>query len=60
MGERARGPAVCAWCGTPAPGTGVPLEWVTSIEGGVLRRYCGQCAREHLRSIEAKLDADWW
>jgi hypothetical protein len=42
-----------------ADGT-VPLGWVASIEAGRTRTFCATCAREHLRSIEAKLDSDWW
>ncbi|MDX6320013.1 MAG: hypothetical protein QOD35_3413 [Nocardioidaceae bacterium] len=38
----------------------VPLSWAVSIEAGRTRTYCEACAREHLRSIEAKLDSEWW
>jgi hypothetical protein len=38
----------------------VPLGWVVSVEAGRTRTYCEMCAREHLRSIEAKLDSEWW
>ena len=38
----------------------VPLSWVVSVEAGRTRSYCEACAREHLRSIEAKLDSEWW
>ena len=38
----------------------VPLSWVVSVEAGRTRTYCETCAREHLRSIEAKLDSEWW
>jgi hypothetical protein len=38
----------------------VPLSWVVSVEAGRTRTYCKACAREHLRSIEAKLDSEWW
>jgi len=64
---------VCDFCGTPAPkgddrgdsdnaGTPdeVPFTWVTSIENGRRRVYCERCSRDHLRSIESKLDAEWW
>lgn len=52
---------VCDVCGSRAPGDDdVPLTWVVSVEGGVARAYCERCAREHLRSIEAKLDSRWW
>ena len=66
--------AVCAFCGhssdpaEPADGAGrsedatddVPLTWVTSVENGKARVYCDDCARAYLRSIESKLDAEWW
>jgi hypothetical protein len=45
------------------PGAGlddVPLSWVRSVENGATRAYCDRCAREHVRSIEAKLDASYW
>jgi hypothetical protein len=45
--------------GAEADGT-VPLGWVISVEAGRTRTYCEACARAHLRSIEAKLDSDWW
>jgi hypothetical protein len=38
----------------------VPLGWVVSVEAGRTRTYCEACSREHLRSIEAKLDSEWW
>jgi hypothetical protein len=38
----------------------VPLTWVTSVENGRSKLFCDQCAREHLRSIESKLDSAWW
>jgi hypothetical protein len=50
----------CAWCGTLAEGEEPPLTWSTSVERGVLRCYCERCSREHVRSIEGRLDADWW
>jgi hypothetical protein len=50
----------CSRCGAPAPAGGPPLTWVSSVERGGLRWYCDACAREHLRSIEGKLDAEWW
>lgn len=38
----------------------VPMSWVRSVEHGVTKLYCDRCSREHLRSIEAKLDAEYW
>jgi hypothetical protein len=53
---------VCDMCGEPAPGEPgtMPLTWVTSVENGKRRVYCERCSRENLRSIEAKLDSEWW
>jgi hypothetical protein len=38
----------------------VPLTWVTAVERGRTKVFCEQCARENLRSIESKLDSEWW
>ena len=38
----------------------VPLSWMVSVEAGRTRTYCEACSRQHLRSIEAKLDSEWW
>jgi hypothetical protein len=38
----------------------VPMTWVTSMENGKRRVYCDRCSRDHLRSIESKLDSEWW
>ncbi|MGN6333220.1 MAG: hypothetical protein ACTHOD_16480 [Motilibacteraceae bacterium] len=50
----------CAHCGTAEPGESPPLTWVSSVERGAQRWYCERCARENLRSIEGKLDSEWW
>ncbi|WP_107400570.1 hypothetical protein [Streptomyces africanus] len=55
-------PLVCDRCGTSA-GTladGPPLTWTHSVENGVRRYFCETCSRENLRSIEGRLDSDWW
>jgi hypothetical protein len=65
--------AVCGFCGRvsnsaePSDDTAagevpeeIPLTWVRSVENGKARVYCDACARTHLRSIESKLDAEWW
>jgi len=49
----------CALCGTSA--VGPPLTWMFELDprrGGLW--YCGRCARENLRAVEAKLDQEWW
>lgn len=53
---------MCDRCGTSA-GTladGPPLTWTHSVENGVRRSFCETCSRENLRSIEGRLDSDWW
>ena len=50
---------VCAACGAVAP-TALPLTWSASTEAGRRVWICERCAREHVRSIEAKLDSAWW
>lgn len=57
------GQVVCDFCGAAAVGVDageVPLTWVVATENGRRRRFCDRCAREHLRSMEAKLDSEWW
>jgi hypothetical protein len=53
-------PPTCDFCGTTAPGSELPLTWATSVENGKAKTYCERCAREHVRSIESKLDSEWW
>lgn len=54
---------VCARCGqsldSEADGLAA-LAWVHSHEHGRDVFYCPACARENLRSIEGKLDAEFW
>jgi hypothetical protein len=49
----------CDFCGRQAEDAET-LTWVTSQERGRQQLYCDTCAREHLRSIEGKLDSAWW
>lgn len=57
---------VCALCGTTLDDAAdeqsklAALSWVSSHERGTELHYCPACAREHLRDIEAKLDAAYW
>jgi len=46
-------------CGTQAT-EAESLAWATSVERGRQRVYCEECSRTHLRSIEGKLDSEWW
>lgn len=49
----------CSRCGTVTPDPG--LTWMSERDP---RRglvwYCDRCARSHLRSIEAKLEQEYW
>ncbi|MGW0773368.1 hypothetical protein ACWGI0_22980 [Streptomyces sp. NPDC054802] len=49
---------VCAGCGTVAEET--PVTWTCSVEDGVRRYFCDDCARANLRAIEGRLDSSWW
>jgi hypothetical protein len=54
-------PLVCATCGTTRPADGAALlSWVRGVEDGRRVWTCETCSREHLRSIEGKLDTAWW
>lgn len=50
----------CSFCGAQAEGDTAPLTWVSAAERGQPKLFCERCAREHLRSIESKLDSEWW
>lgn len=53
----------CSSCGTtPAPPdqARARLTWTRSVERGRTLWACERCSRENLRSIESKLDPDWW
>lgn len=49
----------CDMCGTQADEADT-LTWTTSLENDRNRVYCTDCSRIHLRSIEGKLDSQWW
>ncbi|GHD10134.1 hypothetical protein GCM10010313_31690 [Streptomyces violarus] len=49
---------VCARCGTSAEAP--QLTWTCAVERGARRDFCETCSRENLRSIEGRLDSDWW
>ncbi len=52
------GPVTCAGCGTTAEW--LPLGWSASVERGRTLHHCERCSREHVRSMEAKLDPEHW
>ena len=47
----------CSLCGKQSEDT---LTWTVSVERGRRVVYCEECSREHLRSIEGKLDSEWF
>jgi hypothetical protein len=52
---------VCATCGRTAPAEGEALlTWARGVELGRDVWTCDVCSRQYLRSIEGKLDSDWW
>ena len=52
----------CARCGAtaPAPGGGLPEGWSMATSERGLQYLCAACTRENVRSIEARLDEEWW
>ena len=50
----------CDYCGRTADSDVDRLAWTTSVEGGRTRWFCPACSRAHLRSIEGKLDSEYW
>jgi hypothetical protein len=50
--------AVCAICGRREDEP--PPTWTVQTERGRRQWICDACTREHLRSIEARLDSEWW
>lgn len=52
---------VCSRCGTVAvDDPAAALTWTRSVDDGVMHLYCPRCSREHVRSIEARLDEQYW
>jgi hypothetical protein len=61
-GEAAAGEAMtCATCGAqPGDAAVARLSWARGVENGREVWTCETCSRQHLRSIEGKLDSSWW
>jgi hypothetical protein len=54
-------PPVCATCGrVPQDEPAARLTWTRGVEKDRPVWTCDRCSREHLRSIEGKLDSAWW
>jgi len=54
------GVRTCDFCGKTEGDPGRLLLWTTAVESGKTKNFCEVCSREHLRSMEAKLDSEWW
>jgi hypothetical protein len=50
----------CDLCGRTAPEAQAGLTWTVSVENGRRRRYCDRCSREHVRSMEGRLDSEYF
>ena len=51
----------CAVCEQQASDDGTwRLTWMHGVENDREVWTCERCSREHLRSVEAKLDSAWW
>lgn len=37
-----------------------PLTWTMDTDGVRVRWTCLRCSTEHVRSMEAKLEPEWW
>ncbi len=56
--------SLCAKAADPDVDGDPPLTWCTDVvetsDGQQTRWVCPQCTRRFVRSIEAKLDQQWW
>jgi len=50
----------CDFCGRQESDEARTLTWSTAVERGCRRTFCEDCSREHLRSMEGKLDSEHW
>ena len=50
----------CDFCGRQEADDAKTLTWSTAVENGRQRTYCETCSRENLRSMEGKLDSEYW
>ena len=53
-------PVSCSWCGRGADAESTPLGWSTQASEQGTQTLCEPCTRVNVRSIEAKLDSEWW
>lgn len=53
----------CGRCGKQAEveeEDSTPLGWTFETDRGRVVRYCVECVRENIRSLEAKLPEEYW
>jgi hypothetical protein len=50
----------CDFCGRQETDEAKTLTWTMAVENGRRRVFCDRCSREHLRSMEGKLDSEFW
>lgn len=63
MSEASQPTPVCATCGAAPDADAAAmsrLTWTHGTENGREVWTCDRCSRQHLRSIEGKLDSAWW
>ena len=53
-------PVTCSLCGRRADGPGDALTWTRAVENGRELAFCDACSRDNIRSIEGKLDSEFW
>ncbi|HEX2903285.1 MAG TPA: hypothetical protein VHO01_07485 [Jatrophihabitans sp.] len=53
-------PISCRLCGRPCSEVADRLNWVMDRRDERISWTCPQCAAANLRSLEAKLDPEWW
>lgn len=51
-------PVTCAVCGCQVDEP--PVTWTLQTEGGRQQWICADCTRANVRSIEGRLDPEWW
>jgi len=52
--------STCDFCGRVETDEAGTLSWTVSVENGRRKTYCDECSRANLRSMEGKLDSEFW
>lgn len=50
----------CGVCGRTPTDEAEALAWTFDAGGGRESWFCPTCSRDNVRSIEAKLEQEWW